>query len=251
MGKAKLTKEEREGLIFSVTIHGMIILLSLFLTVGPKPANYTFMAVSIGAFEDGSPTDQVAEKVKEVATDPNPQNTPVKEIPKETTKIKEKSSTKAKPVEAPKQKNVTNDDIIKTPEAKKVDPKATADASKANPSTATSDVKSDRRTEGAKPEDGTQRDAKNAAFEINWAGDFKRAAISTPKPIHEGEDGVIMVQIEVLPNGTVGPIRLLRKASQTLENQVRRALRNWRFEALPRNAPQENQRATITFRFTT
>lgn len=251
MRDSKLTREEREGMIFTVTIHGLIILLSLFLTVGPKPVTYTFMAVSIGAFEDGSPTDEKTEKVQEVATNPNPQQTPVNEKPKETSKITEKTTTKAKPVEAPKQKNVANDDIIKTPEAKKVDPKSKADANKTTTSSASSDVKSDRRTEGAKPEDGTQRDAKNAAFEINWAGDFKRAAILTPKPIHEGEDGVIMVQIDVLPNGTVGSIRLLRKASQTLENQVRRALRNWKFEALPKNAPQDNQRATITFRFTT
>jgi protein TonB len=59
----------------------------------------------------------------------------------------------------------------------------------------------------------------------------------------------IRVQITVNPEGRIVRRIPLRKANPQLEAAVMSALQQWRFNALPPGAPQQNQTGTITFTF--
>jgi len=59
----------------------------------------------------------------------------------------------------------------------------------------------------------------------------------------------IRVQITVNPQGQIVRRIPLKKGSPKLEAAVMNALKQWRFNALPPGAPQENQTGTITFTF--
>ncbi len=59
----------------------------------------------------------------------------------------------------------------------------------------------------------------------------------------------IRVRITVNPDGRIVRRVPLLKGNPELEAAVMDALQQWRFNALPPGAPQENQTGTITFTF--
>ncbi|MEM1096527.1 MAG: TonB family protein, partial [Bacteroidota bacterium] len=62
-------------------------------------------------------------------------------------------------------------------------------------------------------------------------------------------NAVISFIIEVNPRGEIVRKIPARKGDPALERAVLQVLDRWRFNALPANAPQVNQRGTVTFRF--
>jgi hypothetical protein len=95
-----------------------------------------------------------------------------------------------------------------------------------------------------------QETIRSAPFQIEWEGDIYRAPIVQPLPNYEAQtETVISVRFEVRPDGTVGRIQPIIKSEPGIEREVLRTLRTWRFSRLPTNMPQENQFATVTFRF--
>ena len=94
---------------------------------------------------------------------------------------------------------------------------------------------------------------RSAPFQLDWEGDFNRAPLVQPLPDYPhhqtNSDAVISVRFEVRPDGSVGRLQSIIKATPELEREVLRTLRTWRFSRIPANMPQESQYATVTFRF--
>lgn len=96
------------------------------------------------------------------------------------------------------------------------------------------------------PETGTQQEAA-APYEIEG---LDRDPQRAPLPRYtEKVNARIRVQITVNPEGHIVRRIPLRKGNPQLEAAVMDALQQWRFNALPPAAPQENQTGTITFTF--
>jgi len=61
--------------------------------------------------------------------------------------------------------------------------------------------------------------------------------------------GVIRIRFTVLPNGNIGEMIPIIKSDATLEKITLDALRQWRFNPLPDDAPQRIEQGVITFRY--
>ena len=92
-------------------------------------------------------------------------------------------------------------------------------------------------------------EAENTApFDIT--GLENRNLIARPLPAYaDNVSAVILMRIWVDPSGGVTRIIPVRKGSPALEREAQRALRRWRFSALPANAPRADQVGIVTFRF--
>jgi hypothetical protein len=88
-------------------------------------------------------------------------------------------------------------------------------------------------------------------YEIAWEGGIRDVlAEKLPSfPENIAKEVALTFRMEVLPDGSVREITTLKKGEATLESVTRQALRQWLFNPLDRNAPQESQFGTITFRF--
>jgi protein TonB len=74
--------------------------------------------------------------------------------------------------------------------------------------------------------------------------------VRAPLPRYaEKVNAVIRVRVTVDPQGRIVRRLPLMKGNPALEQAVMEALARWRFNALPPDAPQENQTGTITFAF--
>lgn len=62
-----------------------------------------------------------------------------------------------------------------------------------------------------------------------------------------GKEAKIKVSFSVLPDGSVGMVMPLQKGEPLLEDLTLDALRQWRFNPLPPQKPQVEQRGIITF----
>jgi outer membrane biosynthesis protein TonB len=267
MDKKRISKEEREGVIFSLALHGLLFVLALFIFVGNEPQRFAYLEVTIGDFKDGTQSEFSLDRPEKVSTNPNPSPTdpidpkPIDELkPVPETKVNEVS----KPVEAPKQIEKVENDIIKTPETTKVNPERNTDRQRQEVKVPPRTQQADTRQEGvirsgdirgttgqANTDQGAADDpTKSAPFSLEWEGDIVRAPQSQPLPNYVEEvEAVISVRFQVMPDGRVNQIIPLRKMSPALEKEIMTTLRSWRFAKLPSGVPQEPQWGTITFRF--
>ncbi len=69
-----------------------------------------------------------------------------------------------------------------------------------------------------------------------------------PPPVPLLREAEIQVRIEVLPDGTVGSVRLIRRGPPELERLVLESLRTWRFSPLPPGL-EGVQDGIVTFTF--
>lgn len=266
MSRIKLSKEEREGVIYSLAIHGLVFLLALFIIVGNEPQRYAYLEVTIGEFMDGTQSQFSVDRPEQIATNPNP--SPVDPIdPKPVEEVKPVPETRnnevSKPVEAPKQTQRVENDIIRTPETPRVNPERTTDRQRQEvtvpPRTQQAQTQQEgaqrsgdiRGTTGQAADQGAADDpTKSAPFSLEWEGDIVRAPLQQPLPNYSEEvEAVISVRFQVMPDGRVNQIVPLRKMSSSLEKEVLSTIRTWRFARLPSGVPQEPQWGTITFRF--
>lgn len=263
----KMTRAEREGAVFSLTLHGALILLAFFIIVGNEPQRYAYLEVAIGDFKQGTQSAFSLDKPEKVATDPTPSVTePIDPKPVEEAKPAPESRAReeAKPVEAPKQTQQVESEIIRTPETTRVRPERTADRQRQEVTVPPKVQEAERREEGAErtgdirgttgrpnTDQGTaEDDSKSAPYSLEWEGDIVRAPVSQPLPNYVEEiEAVITVRFEVGADGRVRTIIPLRKMSPALEREIKRTLQGWQFERLPSGVPQESQWGRITFRF--
>lgn len=88
-------------------------------------------------------------------------------------------------------------------------------------------------------------------YEISWEGVNRGEPYGEFPEYPEGlnVEGIVKVKITVLPDGTMGSLRIIQKLDATLENVTLKAMKLWRFRALKSDEPQVNQTATITYKF--
>jgi TonB family protein len=68
-----------------------------------------------------------------------------------------------------------------------------------------------------------------------------------PKGLHK--EAIVRIQFTVLPNGLIGEMIPILKGDAALEKLTLDAFRQWRFNPLPQDVPQEPQKGVVTFRY--
>jgi len=89
-------------------------------------------------------------------------------------------------------------------------------------------------------------------YSIDWGGTGGRRLLSGLLPKYpEGTDKnmLVVLQFNVLPDGSVEGIMPVRKSDQILEGAAIAALRTWRFEQLPTEFGQKVQSGKVSFNF--
>ncbi|MEM6646446.1 MAG: energy transducer TonB [Bacteroidota bacterium] len=229
-----------------------------------------YVAVEIGDYSEGRPVRQVAParptptppQPEEQDEEPRPERTPPQqETPQPNPQ--QQQEVDPEPVNLPEQ-TLPNDDTeaVTEPDTK---PQATEQPEPSTDNATTTVEPAQQATPPAEPQplgsgqiggdtgansgdDGTGSDETEAApFDIEG---LNRTPLSTPLPRYTSQvNAVISFIIEVNPRGEIVRKIPARKGDPALERAVLQVLDRWRFNALPANAPQVNQRGTVTFRF--
>jgi protein TonB len=238
----------------SVLLHLLLLVGFSFMTVkAAEEEPPGFIEVEFGAFEEGRPVQRAPvrqEVVKEEQRDPDP--VPQPEPPKVA------PPKESKPVDLPDlPQEAPDEEQVETPEAETISPEtqnneAPVEATKPEPKPEEvkplggGDPEGDGgETSGDNGDGATER--RRAPFNIEG---LNRVPVTTPLPAYNAQvNAVISVRITVDPQGRIVTSFPLVKGNPQLETAVLDALRRWKFNPLPPNAPQENQTGTITFRF--
>lgn len=88
---------------------------------------------------------------------------------------------------------------------------------------------------------------------IQWIGGGRRRKASGPLPAFPaGVTSAVQIKVEavVAPDGRVRSVRPGQKGNAKCEDAAIRAVQRWKFDRLPRSAPQRDQRCVISFTFT-
>lgn len=247
-----MKREDWTGVSISLGVHIIIVLLLSFLTTAATESQpLGFLEVEFGPLSTGRPVQQSPEKQQEV--------------PEKFEKVEETEKQAAvtppevvKPVELPKQAvQVEDPEVIEAPKAEVVTPtqsKTEAKEKSPTPQPEKEIVKplgsgSLKATDGKDTgDDGEGTEAtKSAPYQIEG---LNRSPMSTPVPAYTVQvDAFIQVRIVVNPQGRIIRKTPIRKGDPTLERAVMDVLDRWQFNALPLDAPQENQTGVISFRF--
>ena len=227
------------GLASTLVLHGGLALLFAFLTASrPRPAQLGYVEVELGEFAPGQPVE-ATEQVEETTT-PEPQE----EAPEPETEPEEAAEEpESEPVNLPEEEQ--SEESVPPTEEKTTVPEAEAQpeteqqADQQEPSEEPGDASGD-------PGTGTEEEAA-APYDIEG---LDRDPERAPLPQYaEKVNARIRIQITVNPEGRIVRRVPLLKGNPKLEAAVMDALQQWRFNALPPGAPQENQTGVITFTF--
>lgn len=247
-----LKKSDWYGLGLSVLLHGALIVLFAFMTMGAtEEMSFGYVEVELGPMAEGRPVQRTAE-TRPVEDRPQPQpQTPPQEQPAAQPET-------AKPVDLPDQpEEILEEERVVTPETETVSPTTRDDAAEVREREPQPERQPAQPLGGGTP-DGTagptqgdqgegSDERKSAPFSIEG---LNRRLVHGPLPAYaEKVNANIQYQITVDPQGRIVGMRPVLKASPALEQSIQEALRRWRFNALPSNAPAVNQTGTITFRF--
>ena len=247
-----LNKNDWIGLGATIGVHGLLALLFSLLTMAPaEPVQLGYVDVTFGPMAEARPTPQEQETQQANTPEPTPPTTEdeTEPAPPQT------EQPETQPVDVPEE-NVTEEEQVTQPEegppsegeAADNAPEEQTDA----PTIAASDASDSTQVEGeeqdAVSETGTgEEEQTTAPFEIEG---LNRVTLSSPLPRYAANvNATIKVRITVNPQGRIIQRIPLIKGNPDLEAAVMDALGQWRFNALPPNAPQSNQTGTITFRF--
>jgi protein TonB len=227
------------GLGSSLLLHAGLAVLFAFLTAAePRPAQLGYVEVEFGDFAPGQPVEATEETEQPTAPEPQEEAPEPETQPDETSEEPE-----SEPVELPDEEQ--SEETVPPTEQEPTVPEA-----EAQPET---ERQSDRQAPSKEPGDeagdpgtGAQEEAA-APYDIEG---LDRDPQRAPLPRYaEKVNARIRVQITVNPEGRIVRRIPLRKANPQLEAAVMSALQQWRFNALPPGAPQQNQTGTITFTF--
>ncbi len=267
-----LTREEKFGLTITSVIHLIVIIIALIMVSEPEARQRTaFIEITLGEFQDGTLAEFSREEealpetrpepVETVSEEPEPEPEP-EPVPQPVPQPEET----ARDVDLPDQEQEVDSDVVTTPDTDLIDPQQQVEETReieetSAPEQAQQDEIEQRGEEETgdirgirgRPDvdQGTGNDPiRSAPYQLEWEGDFNRAPTVQPMPSYVTQtEAVISVRFEVRPDGTVGRLQPIRKASPELEREVLRTLRDWRFSRLPANMPQDSQYGIITFRF--
>lgn len=264
-------KEDQFGLGITAAIHIVILIIAILYTVDFNLQNRaSFMEVTLGEFRSGTIAEQADVQREQVATRPDPVETPPEEPdpeveqPAETPQNTVEETTK--PVNLPEQtEEVVDDETVETPETDIINPEVqeeteveieevvppqTQEAEEVTEGVEESgDERGNRGDPNADQGTGNNPD-RSAPYDLQWEGELNRSPMVQPLPSNStNEEAVITIRFEVNPDGSLGRVMPLKKMNPELEREVMRTLRSWRFSRLPSGAPQEPQWGTITFRF--
>jgi len=236
-----MTQRDWIGIGVSVLLHVGLAVLAASLTASkPPPQQLGYVEVEFGEFSPGQPVD-ATETVEEEAAPEAQEETPEPET--EPEEAAEEPETEQ--VELPEEEQSADETI--PPEEQEAEPPETEEqpeqdevADQQEPS-----EEAGENEEGDPGEGATEQ----ASAPYNIEG-LDRDPEFAPLPAYnEQVNARIRVRITVNPEGRIVKRIPLVKGNPKLEAAVMDALQRWRFNALPPEAPQENQTGTITFTF--
>jgi len=232
------------GIGASLVLHVLLGLLFSFLTASrPAPPQLGYVEVEFGQFQSGRPVEAVDEAPESSAPE---QEEPEPETPTEPEPEPEPvTEPEPEPVEAP-QEEPQSEETIPPTEEQTTPPEPQPEP---QPEEGADEQESDDESgaETGDPGEGAD-EQKSAPYNIEG---LNRDPITAPLPQYTDKvDATTSFIIRVGPDGrVVGLIPARMGGSPELQNEVKRVLNRWRFNALPPGAPQEIQRGTITFTF--
>ena len=224
--------EKKLSWIISIGIHLVLAAVLFLITVSAESEPDEFVTVGFGTYGHVSKPGTKEKKINKTKSVSKPPRTK-----KEETKKKEKP--KLKKVELPKAAEKADVSIIKE---KKRGSKNKAEASVKSIST--------KKTKAKKGNEKTGSDEGNTGFKIDFGGRGIRKIYSytLPKyPSGVSKEIDIKLRFTILPDGTVAKVFPLIKADARLESASISSLRQWRFEPIPKELKQIEQKAVIVF----
>lgn len=260
----RIERDDWYSIAASLGVHVILLVLFAFVIGGrPSQRQLGFVEVELGPYAEGRPV-QEAELESPLEADPTPAEEPPETEPQNPQPEPQPDpqqtvdEEEAKTVELPEQQEeVQDEEEIPTPETEDVAPQERAEATEEEQpdpqAEASSQQTSGGGTEGG--ETGASSGDEGEGAEEEEAAPFNieglnRDRLSGQLPQYtEKVNATIKVRITVDPQGRVVRRLPLMKGNPSLERAVMEALTNWRFNALPANAPQENQTGIVTFNF--
>ncbi len=247
-----MKKNDYIGLGVSVAVHALLLLLFSTLTIAAadQPAA-GFVEVDFGPIAEGRPVQQAENPAEEEVESEEAETT------EETTDDQTNAPEEARPVDLPDQaQEIVDEESVASTDAEAISPEVqdqSTDAVDDEPSTAdqvapqsSGDAEGDDGESSGEDGEGSTAE-KTAPFSIEG---LNRIPVTAPLPPYaEKVNAVIRVRVTVNPQGQVISRIPLIKGNPALEAAVMETLREWRFNALPSNAPQENQTGIISFKF--
>jgi len=247
-----MRKNDLIGLGTSIGLHALLLLLFGVLTLGsaePEPIGY--IEVDFGPLAEGRPVQQATQDEPESPVEPE-------EAEPEQPEPEAAPPEEAKPVELPDQpEEIVDEEQVETPESETISPTQQNEPSEVEDPEP--QPESSPQPLGGGAEDGTegeaegdagagQQEERSAPFQIEG---LNRTTMYAPLPSYNGQNETrVKMRITVDPQGRITAVFPVIKGNADLERAVRDILLNrWRFNALPPNAPQENQTGLITFRY--
>jgi len=251
----KLRKEDRTGLLVSISLHVIVlVVLSLVTASAREEQPMGFLEVEFGPLSEGRPVQQAP--IREEA-EPETEQEPLEEVERPPVSPPEE----AKPVDLPDSElDIPDEEVVEAPEAEVIAPEERTTEEEEQ-------LEEDEQPEqevvqplgsgSLDPDDemdtgdeGTSNQEKaSAPFRIEG---LNRDPITTPLPsfLSQNSNVRVTVRITVDPLGNVTQALPVRRGDPTQDREVLRVVRGWRFNPLPANAPQEPQQGLITFVFT-
>jgi protein TonB len=240
------------GLTTSLVVHVLLLALFSLTTLGARdyePIGY--IEVDFGPLAEGRPVQQ---SVEEQVPDPADAS---EVVPEEEEPQPLSAPEEARPVDLPDEIETPAEDKVVTSDVETISPEEQANPEDTNDDEAKPEVipalprtggVEDGATGSETGDDGAGSEAEaSAPYQIEGLNRIPLTA--PPPPYAEKVNAEIRVRITVDPMGKVTRQTLLLKGNPSLEQAVLETVRDWRFNPLPANAPQEPQTGIVTFRF--
>lgn len=242
------------GILGSLTLHAILLLAFMFTQSEPPPSEQLgFIQVDFGTISDGRPVQKApsTDRQQDQQTpepEPEIEETPAPADPEVSKPVDLPDIEPLEVDEPPVQSPETDVEAIQPEEPEdeeEVEEKEEVDPKPIRP-LGSGDTEGEAGAETGKEGEGKDED-KAAPFLIEG---LNRTPVNTPLPVYSDKvNATIKVRIVVSPSGEIIERIPLIKGNPRLEQEVMQALQRWRFNPLPPNVPQDNQRGTITFRF--
>ena len=244
-----MTTNDWIGLGTSVGLHALLLLFFVFTNVDySTPRDQLgYVEVEFGPLAEGRPVQEATDPdVVDEPEEPDPQPRPEPE-PQELEPRPQPDLDDTSPVDLPDQVQTPELEQIPVDEAEDTGQQPQAEEEVVAAGTAQGDPEGDTGEEEGEDGEGVNEEA-SAPFDIEG---LDRTMVYNELPDYQrGQRNVtIRIQITVDPQGDVVRAFPLMRGDPDLERAATSALLRWRFDRLPPNAPQENQRGVVTFRY--
>ncbi len=261
--KHLLQDEKVISISATLVIHGVLILLFLWITVDFNPQISEFVDVAFSAGFEGSlsaPPGKLAspnEAKAAPAETKAAQNQPPVALPeRRESQLPEEEIRETIAPESEKTFQPTTQERLISPSALPEIPATTATSAPAPLAKQEKPLPRGlfKKSDASRPLSGAEKVTREVTrnFEIDWEGEIQREIYQMRLPEFPPDvqrEAVIKIKFTVLPDGTIGSAILMQKGDTRLENLTLEAFKTWRFNALPPSVAQIPQTGIITFRF--